>query len=155
MVGLGEGGKKMDQIMLEIFKGMIGAIQQLAMDEYGVMLVLFILALLFQVADVILGTAQAKINNDVKSGKIGDGILKKTSILLMMILIFFVGICLPSIVGTPLIFLVFVWELWNELVSITENLHKMGVDVSFLQPILKSLKVFVESQNEDETEGKK
>lgn len=145
----------MDQIMLEIFKGMIGAIQQLAMDEYGVMLVLFILALLFQVADVILGTAQAKINNDVKSGKIGDGILKKTSILLMMILIFFVGICLPSIVGTPLIFLVFVWELWNELVSITENLHKMGVDVSFLQPILKSLKVFVESQNEDETEGKK
>ena len=57
-------------------------IKQLMADDYGQILVWLIFILILMGVDVITGLIQAKINRNINSKKIGDGILKKVQILL-------------------------------------------------------------------------
>ncbi len=113
--------------------------KQLMADDYGQILVWLIIILLLMGVDVITGLIQAKINRNINSKKIGDGILKKVQILLVLIVIVPLTIVLPNVVSTTVIIGIYLLETYNELVSINENLKHAGVDTNLLGPITKLL----------------
>ncbi len=113
--------------------------KQLMADDYGQILVWLIIILLLMGMDVITGLIQAKINRNINSKKIGDGILKKVQILLVLIVIVPLTIVLPNVVSTTVIIGIYLLETYNELVSINENLKHAGIDTNLLGPITKLL----------------
>ena len=113
--------------------------KQLMADDYGQILVWLIFILLLMGVDVITGLIQAKINRNINSKKIGDGILKKVQILLALIVIVPLTIVLPNVVSTTVIIGIYLLETYNELVSINENLKHAGIDTNLLGPITKLL----------------
>ncbi len=113
--------------------------KQLMADDYGQILVWLIFILLLMDVDVITGLIQAKINRNINSKKIGDGILKKVQILLVLIVIVPLTIVLPNVVSTTVIIGIYLLETYNELVSINENLKHAGIDTNLLGPITKLL----------------
>nr|WP_248628420.1 phage holin family protein [Enterococcus cecorum] len=113
--------------------------KQLMADDYGQILVWLIMILLLMGVDVITGLIQAKINRNINSKKIGDGILKKVQILLVLIVIVPLTIVLPNVVSTTVIIGIYLLETYNELVSINENLKHAGIDTNLLGPITKLL----------------
>lgn len=115
-------------------------IKQLMTDDYGQILVWLIFILILMGVDVITGLIQAKINRNINSKKIGDGILKKVQILLVLIVIVPLTIVLPNIVSTTVIIGIYLLETYNELVSINENLKHAGIDTNLLGPITKLLR---------------
>ncbi|HJD16085.1 MAG TPA: phage holin family protein [Candidatus Enterococcus stercoripullorum] len=114
--------------------------KQLMADDYGQILVWLIFILLLMGVDVITGLIQAKINRNINSKKIGDGILKKVQILLVLIVIVPLTIVLPNVVSTTVIIGIYLLETYNELVSINENLKHAGIDTNLLGPIAKLLR---------------
>lgn len=114
--------------------------KQLMADDYGQILVWLIFILLLMDVDVITGLIQAKINRNINSKKIGDGILKKVQILLVLIVIVPLTIVLPNVVSTTVIIGIYLLETYNELVSINENLKHAGIDTNLLGPITKLLR---------------
>ena len=114
--------------------------KQLMTDDYGQILVWLIIILLLMGVDVITGLIQAKINRNINSKKIGDGILKKVQILLVLIVIVPLTIVLPNVVSTTVIIGIYLLETYNELVSINENLKHAGIDTNLLGPITKLLR---------------
>ena len=115
-------------------------IKQLMVDDYGQILVWLIFILILMGVDVITGLIQAKINRNINSKKIGDGILKKVQILLVLIVIVPLTIVLPNVVSTTVIIGIYLLETYNELVSINENLKHAGIDTNLLGPITKLLR---------------
>ena len=115
-------------------------IKQLMADDYGQILVWLIFILILMGVDVIAGLIQAKINRNINSKKIGDGILKKVQILLVLIVIVPLTIVLPNVVSTTVIIGIYLLETYNELVSINENLKHAGIDTNLLGPITKLLR---------------
>ena len=113
--------------------------KQLMADDYGQILVWLIFILLLMGVDVITGLIQAKINRNINSKKIGDGILKKVQILLVLIVIVPLTIVLPNVVSTTVIIGIYLLETYNELVSINENLKHAGINTNLLGPITKLL----------------
>ena len=113
--------------------------KQLMADDYGQILIWLIFILLLMGVDVITGLIQAKINRNINSKKIGDGILKKVQILLVLIVIVPLTIVLPNVVSTTVIIGIYLLETYNELVSINENLKHAGIDTNLLGPITKLL----------------
>lgn len=114
--------------------------KQLMADDYGQILVWLIFILLLMGVDVITGLIQAKINRNINSKKIGDGILKKVQILLVLIVIVPLTIVLPNVVSTTVIIGIYLLETYNELVSINENLKHAGINTNLLGPITKLLR---------------
>ena len=114
--------------------------KQLMADDYGQILVWLIFILLLMGVDVITGLIQAKINRNINSKKIGDGILNKVQILLVLIVIVPLTIVLPNVVSTTVIIGIYLLETYNELVSINENLKHAGIDTNLLGPIAKLLR---------------
>lgn len=114
-------------------------IKQLMADDYGQILVWLIFILILMGVDVITGLIQAKINRNINSKKIGDGILKKVQILLVLIVIVPLTIVLPNVVSTTVIIGIYLLETYNELVSINENLKHAGINTNLLGPITKML----------------
>lgn len=113
--------------------------KQLMADDYGQILVWLIFILILMGVDVITGLIQAKINRTINSKKIGDGILKKVQILLVLIVIVPLTIVLPNVVSTTVIIGIYLLETYNELVSINENIKHAGIDTNLLGPIMKLL----------------
>lgn len=136
----------MNELMLQNFKDFVEAVQYIVADEYGKFLIMFLVILGAMFLDVLFGFMQAWINKDLVSGKMSKGILKKVGILLAMIFFFFLGICLPSFAGLPLIWTTFILEMTNETVSLVENLNKLGVETKIFNPILKRLKEYGEDE---------
>ncbi|CAI3312265.1 phage holin family protein [Enterococcus cecorum] len=114
--------------------------KQLMADDYGQILVWLIFILLLMGVDVITGLIQAKINRNINSKKIGDGVLKKVQIILVLIVIVPLTIVLPNVVSTTVIIGIYLLETYNELVSINENLKHAGIDTNLLGPITKLLR---------------
>ena len=89
--------------------------------------------------DILTGFIQACVNHRLKSRKMSDGILKKAGVFAVLVAIVPFTFVLPNVISTSVIVAVYAWETGNELISISENLDKMGVDIKILKPITKRL----------------
>lgn len=116
---------------------------------YGKIALWLLFILIIMLVDIVTGFIQAIINKDIKSGKMSTGLLKKSAILMVLIVIVPFTILLPDTISDTVIISVYLLETVNEFVSILENLDKMGVKVNFLQPLMKLLAV---NEGEDNNE---
>lgn len=122
-------------------------VEKMLESDFGI-LGLWLIVIVCQMAvDIITGFMQAVVNKDVKSGKISSGLIKKGAILLLLVVIIPFTILMPNSVSYGIVIFVYTIESINEIVSICENLHNMGVDVGFMQPLLEILNVY---KNQDE-----
>lgn len=118
---------------------MIYWVKEMMADEYGQLLVWLIFILLMMAVDITTGFMQAWINHNLKSRKMSEGILKKTGLLLVLVAVVPFTFVLPELISTSVILVVYGLETGNELISISENLKKMGIDVKILNPIIRRL----------------
>lgn len=118
---------------------MIYWIKEMMADEYGQLLVWLIFILIMMAVDITTGFIQAWINHNLKSRKMSEGILKKTGLLLVLVAVVPFTFVLPQLISTSVILVVYGLETGNELISISENLKKMGIDVKILNPIIRRL----------------
>ena len=108
-------------------------------DEFGKVVVWlgFILILMF--IDIATGFIQAYVNRNLKSRAMSVGLLKKAGLFLVLLGIVPLALLMPEIIGTSVIIGVYVIEIVNELLSIIENLQKMGVNIKIFDPIMQRL----------------
>lgn len=118
---------------------MILWIKDMMADEYGQILIWLIFILMMMAVDILTGFIQACVNHKLKSQKMSDGILKKAGVFAVLVAIVPFTFVLPNVISTSVIVAVYAWETGNELISISENLDKMGVDIKILKPITKRL----------------
>lgn len=90
--------------------------------------------LIFSLADIITGFIQAVINNNVESFKMRVGLLHKFLILLVIILSFVIDFAFNFRYFSKA---VCIYVIFMELMSITENLTKAGIDIAGISKILK------------------
>lgn len=114
-------------------------IQSLMQDEFGKVVVWlgFILILMF--IDIATGFIQAYVNRNLKSRAMSVGLLKKAGLFLVLLGIIPLAVLMPDIIGVSVIIGVYVIEIVNELLSIIENLQKMGVNIKIFDPIMQRL----------------
>ena len=114
-------------------------IQSLMQDEFGKVVVWlgFILILMF--IDIATGFIQAYVNRNLKSRAMSVGLLKKAGLFLVLLVIIPLAVLMPDIIGVSVIIGVYVIEIVNELLSIIENLQKMGVNIKIFDPIMQRL----------------
>lgn len=121
-------------------------------DEYGKVLIWLGFILVLMAIDVATGFIQAYINHDIKSGKMSTGLLKKFALMLVLVAIVPLTIVLPNLFSVSVIVAVYVLETLNEMVSIVENLNKLGIATAMFDPIIKRLQS--NSQKNQEGENK-
>lgn len=106
--------------------------------------ILFILALIAgaMIIDFLTGTVAAKINDKIKfvSQKGIDGILRKIVSMIVMVFFIPISILLPNDTGVAMLYTLYLGYLMFELVSILENLKKMGVKVDLFKNFLDGFK---------------
>lgn len=126
--------------------------EQMMKDDYGKVLIWLAVILMLMAVDMITGFIQAYVNHDLKSGKMGTGLLKKFALLAVLVAVVPLTIVLPEVISVSVIIGVYVLETLNELVSVVENLNKMGVAGNMFDPIIKRLQS-VEANKQKEKDG--
>lgn len=141
--------KRMDKV-----KTSVTTITAAFFSFFGLLAVPLLLLLPCQVIDWATGIAASKFNGEtVTSTKSLTGIIKKVS----MYILIFVGWALDMLIAYTITNLniefvlpnimaciVAVWLVLNELISITENVAILGINVPFLTPIMHLIKDKVE-----------
>lgn len=141
--------KRMDKI-----KAAVTAAVSAFFSFFGLLAIPLILLAPCQVIDWFTGIAASKIKSIEIESKISfAGIVKKVC----MYLLIFVGWVLDMLIAYAITYMhidivlpniiaciVAVWLVLNELISITENISILGIDVPFLAPIMRLIKNKVE-----------
>ena len=126
--------------------------EEMMKNEYGKVLIWLGFILILMAVDVLTGFIQAYINHDLKSGKMSTGLLKKFALLMVLVAIVPLTIVLPDLVSVSVIIGVYALETLNEVVSIVENLSKLGIATSIFEPIIKRLQATQKpTENKEET----
>ena len=97
--------------------------------------------LIFMVADIVTGLIQAIINKNLDSQKMREGILRKSLLILIVLLSFVAQYSFNISVISKI---VCIYIILMEVISIFENLKKAGIDLGKLGEILK-----IKSDNEE------
>ncbi|MCU7356687.1 phage holin family protein [Enterococcus dispar] len=124
--------------------------EEMMKNDYGKVLIWLAVILMLMAVDMITGFIQAYVNHDLKSGKMGTGLLKKFALLAVLVSVVPLTIVLPEMISVSVIIGVYVLETLNELVSVVENLNKMGIAASMFDPIIKRLQA---PNNPDDKDG--
>ena len=123
----------------------------------GILAVPVIILVVFNIIDYITGLVASKYRGErITSYKSFRGIAKKVCQWLLIVIAAFVDwliIFAGETIGLelPLIFLIAcataIWLLFNEIVSIIENMKDIGADIPpFLEPLAKNIKKQVEDK---------
>ena len=97
--------------------------------------------LIFMVADIVTGLIQAIINKNLDSQKMREGILRKSLLILIVLLSFVAQYSFNISVISKI---VCIYIILMEVISIFENLKMAGIDLGKLGEILK-----IKSDNEE------
>lgn len=97
--------------------------------------------LLFMVGDIVSGLIQAVINKNLDSQKMREGLLRKSLLILVVILSFVAQYAfnIPEVSKIVCIYIIVM-----EIISIMENLKKGGIDLGKLGELLR-----IKSDNEE------
>lgn len=109
-----------------------------------------IIALIFNVLDLITGIITAVKNKDIQSSKLRDGLFKKVGFILCYFVAWLVDNEASLIgfqLGTPILPIIILYVCTTELVSILENICKINPDI--LPEKLMELFKISDVKNED------
>lgn len=102
--------------------------------------ILFVLSLIAiaMIVDFITGTIAAYVNPKIQfKSKAGiNGILRKISSMLLLIVFLPISVLIPDNVGVGLVYTLYLGYLFMEIKSIVENVGKNGTDTTLFTDIL-------------------
>lgn len=145
------------KILMSVCLGIIATFAK----QYGILLVLVIMAIMF---DVITGLIKAKIKGEISSIKGTKGFFKKIALLVCLFFGFFLDVAIPEMCEqlhftlgfkTPFGLIIAFYIVINECISVCENLYECDPDIMprWIQNILVSAKDKIkEEKNEDSKE---
>ncbi|MFS7388537.1 phage holin family protein [Carnobacterium maltaromaticum] len=118
--------------------------------------ILFVITLIViaEILDWLSGTVAAVINPDIDyKSKIGtNGILRKISFIMVLLLFIPVSVLIPDIegvdIGTITLYTLYLGYLGNVIWSIFENYEKMGKDMKMFKDFWKQLFKTEDDKNE-------
>lgn len=87
--------------------------------------------------DIVMGLLIAFKAGTIESTKGIDGVLRKCSIILVLVMFFLLNLLIPDIVPSVIVHGVFLAMLGFELVSISENLSSLGINIPGLDKYFK------------------
>lgn len=134
--------------------GLLMWAEMMMKNEQGKIVIWLAVILLLMAIDVVTGCIQAYVNHDLGSGKMSSGLLKKFALLLVLVAIVPFTVLLPEVVSVSVILGVYILETLNELISIVENLSKLGIATSMFDPIIKRLQISNKNEQEKNNEEK-
>lgn len=155
----------MNQTGSKTIQGAFSILGSLALSYMGMIAVPIVMLCFVMIMDYITGMAAAWRDGNLSSKKGAFGIAKK--------LLYLVAVCVGIVadwviysglqavnvslgVSTFFGLLVTIWLVVNELISILENLKKIGVPLpKFLLSIVKKLKITTENVGKSESEDEK
>lgn len=91
-----------------------------------------IIALVFNVLDLLTGIVTAIKNKDIRSSKLRDGLFKKVGFILCYVIAYLIdneGYLIGFQIAVPILTPVILYACSTELVSIIENIHKLNPDI--------------------------
>ncbi len=91
-----------------------------------------LIALVFNVIDIITGLLAALKNKDVQSNKLRDGLFKKVGFIICYFMAWLIdtqGINIGLNIGVAILPIIIVYVCLTELVSILENVSKLNPDL--------------------------
>lgn len=129
----------------------------------GIVAVPIIILIVAMIIDYITGMMSAWLNAELSSKKGIKGIVKKISYLALVAVamivdwLIFQGLQQINVDLHYSVFfavLVTVWLIINELISVLENLSRMGVPIpNFLKNLINRLKATVDDRGDDKNDG--
>lgn len=132
---------------------------------FNALAVPLIVLLVMMIIDYISGMSAAWREGTLNSKKGVDGIIKKVGYMALVAVamgvdyLIFTGFAAVNVsVGFNMLFgvLVAVWLIINEMISILENLSRLGVPIpAFLSKVVKKLKITADNAGEIEEEDNK
>ena len=130
---------------------------------FNALAVPLIVLLVMMIIDYISGMSAAWREGTLNSKKGIDGVIKKVGYMALVAVamgvdyLIFTGFAAVNVsVGFNMLFgvLVAVWLIINEMISILENLSRLGVPIpAFLSKVVKKLKITAEASGEKITES--
>jgi len=130
----------------------------------GALAVPIIVLMVMMIIDYLSGMSAAWLEGTLSSKLGAKGIVKKVGYMALIVVamgvdyLIYSGIVAANIeLGYSMWFgaLVCVWLIINEMISILENLKKLGVPMPvFLEKIVNRLKITVDKESEEETDEK-
>ena len=146
-------------------QGAFSILGSLALSYLGVISVPILMLCVVMVLDYITGMAAAWKAENLSSKKGISGVIKKLYYLIAVCVgiivdwVIYSGLQAMNVslsVSTFFGLLVTIWLIVNELISILENLKKIGVPLpKFLLSIVKKLKITTENVSKSESEDEK
>ena len=129
----------------------------------GIVAVPIIILIVAMIIDYVTGMLSAWLNSELSSKKGIKGIVKKVSYLALVAVamivdwLIFQGLQQINVDLNYSVFfavLVAVWLIINELISVLENLSRMGVPIpNFLKKLIDRLKNTVDEKGDDKNDG--
>lgn len=129
----------------------------------GIVAVPIIILIIAMIIDYVTGMMSAWLNSELSSKKGIKGIVKKISYLSLVAVamivdwLIFQGLQQINVDLHYSVFfavLVTVWLIINELISVLENLSRMGVPIpNFLKNLINRLKATVDDRGDDKNDG--
>ena len=129
----------------------------------GIVAVPIIILIVAMIIDYVTGMLSAWLNAELSSKKGIKGIVKKVSYLALVAVamivdwLIFQGLQQINVDLHYSVFfavLVTVWLIINELISVLENLSRMGVPIpNFLKNLINRLKATVDDRGDDKNDG--
>lgn len=129
----------------------------------GIVAVPIIILIIAMIIDYVTGMMSAWLNSELSSKKGIKGIVKKISYLALVAVamivdwLIFQGLQQINVDLHYSVFfavLVTVWLIINELISVLENLSRMGVPIpNFLKNLINRLKATVDDRGDDKNDG--
>ena len=129
----------------------------------GIVAVPIIILVIAMIIDYVTGMMSAWLNAELSSKKGIKGIVKKVSYLALVaaaMIVDWLICCGLQQINVDIKYSVFfavlvaVWLIVNELISVLENLSRMGVPIpNFLKNLINRLKATVDDRGDDKNDG--
>jgi len=149
-------------MLINLVKIILSAVSGLLISFLNQYQTLTILVLLAAFIDIVTGFMQAKINKNIESKKMSNGLWKKCSIFVCLFFGYFLDLVVGYLaenklpfsldVSLPLGSIIGGYIIINECISICENLYKCGVPIPKF--IIQSFNVSKEKMDESEEDTK-
>lgn len=126
-------------------------LEELIATQDGLILFILMLIAVAMVIDVITGMWSARFNKDLTpSSNIGiNGILRKIASIMLMVFFIPVSVLIPGDTGVALIYTLYIGYLSMEILSIVENMEKMGIKTAGFIKVVDALRGKKEDKNEE------
>ena len=137
-------------MQIEIFNFLRSVVQ----TEDGLVLYALTLIVSMEIIDFVTGTIAAIANPDIEyKSKIGiNGLLRKISGVLLLMILIPMSVLLPERVGFTFLYSIYIGYIAFTFQSLVENYRKLKGNVILFQPILKAFQRLLEN-DDDKSKG--